>query len=488
MAEDPEFFERALKPVRELVLNRRLNVFPYPQLLKSSSRVQALNPSVLPKIEGNLKAAAAGLPQWFTGPIQGVTAEVLPELDVMASRAVPYFGRLGSPEFLQEIQEKKDFLLKAEGANRNVRNTDRMARRIFGMMRNLDPEGIGYIIRAGLAQPGIAPTPIVTRDAMILGSFLMSGIAPPEAATWSRNMGKRQARQAGVQAVRLGLEAIGPEKALLGASSSETARRLDIMHGTRGFGNMLAAMGMQQPKLETVPGMRGQEQILGRDPQKESLFTRTFRERLEENVSRVERSFRQVARSAEQSVVLKDSLKKSLFDTIEHVFFDPDVPEELNIDAKALKAQGKELAVRRPEVLDYKSFSDNFDKLWSRSSGNTSAEKAKSVIAATINRVRNYSGEGLERDIVGERLKYLQTTLEQNLGRELSKKLPKLREPGKILRAGIPGEIAEMRMAPEVRQSLAKIGFKPGVVPAMLVSILAAGLIATGLSRGEEAA
>lgn len=472
-------------PPRALVFDRTGAPFPFPQLLRRSSKTDALNPSVLPKLEANLAHAAAMLPPWFTGPIQGATAKVLPDLDVAASRVIPFYGAMSSKDFLADIKDKRDFLLKSEAGNRHLLEQNRMARRIYRMMKSVDTDRIGYIIEAGLRQPGLVPTPLATRDAVILGSFLMSGISPPGAATWPSHHGERQRFKTGVHAVELGLEALGPDRTLLGASSAETSRRLDIMHGNKGFGNMLASLGMKQPRKDALPGSFQQEQVLSLDPNKEALFTRTFRERLEQNIARVERSVRQVRKSASAGKPLQEAMKKSFVDTLDHIFNDFDRGDEApglvrHETALAIPGQGGRNVVSRRQIEEI------FDANWAKAGDLPPIERARAFMDRANRSVLDNLPDSLSTPMVKERLRYFRTTMEQALGQELAQVVQKPRDLGKIVKSAMTGEMAVGRMGKEVAESFRRIGFKPTGPAMLLVPILAAGLMATGLGSGGD--
>jgi len=463
---------------------------PFRGLLKGSSATQAL--TKLPELQGNLSAFAANLPRSFTGAGLGVHVLVDKELDVAASRIQPFLDYVDSPKFVERLSE----------LSKNIRSLDarkggelalhvRSVHRAFG---NLDPDRLGYILRLGLQQPKLNPSPLTVKQAHIWAAYLLSGASPPEAATMDVSRGKRGAQNTGRQAVRLGLESVGPETPFLfGTNQSENLRRLNLTTGREGQGHLLASMGMKTPT--DIPGEIFQEQVLSRPrgrgfPQPETKL----RASLERDVERVDQSRRAAKKALEGATKTADftsKWKKSMTGFLEGI-------------VSGAQAQGPGLlAPGKSQQLSVPGFNakDLVDKAFQEAS---MIEHGSKVAASPADRLKkmnrilqgyidnyldsNRRSEKLDPG-VQDRLRKVEREFLSHFAEEgnLKGATTTVRSLTKGTQALASGPVAEGRIGGETGKMLKALGrTAPKKIPMFLVAALAAGLTAMGSLGSEE--
>jgi hypothetical protein len=456
--------------------------FPFRGLLKGSSETQAL--SKIPELQGNLSAFAMNLPKSFTGAGMGVHVLVDKELDVASSRIQPFLDYVDSPKFVERLSELSKGIksLDARKGGELALHV-RSVHRAFG---DLNPERLGYILRLGLQQPLLNPSPLTVKQAHIWAAYLLSGASPPEAATMDVSRGKRGAQHTGRQAVSLGLESMRPETPyLFGTSQSEHLRRLNLTTGREGQGHMLASMGMKTPT--EIPGEIYQEQVLSRPrgrgfPQPETKA----RAALGRDVVRVDQSSRAAKKAlggATSKVDFTNKWKKSMIGFLEGI-------------VSGAQAQGPGLLVPgKSQQLSVPGFNakDLVDKAFQEAN---MIEHGSKVAATSANRLKkmnrilqgyidnyldsNRRSDKLSSDVT-ERLRRVEREFLSHFAKEgnLKNIVPKVRNLTKGSQALASGAVAEGRIGGEVGKMLKALGrTPPKVLPMFLVAAIAAGLTA----------
>lgn len=507
---DPELdpVSTTLKPSRQPFLDPRYVLGQAdPQMLRRSSKTLAT--SRLPELQQNLTAFGMAMPTSLTGAGQGIKFQLDPELNVRSSMIMPWLDRVDSPEFVDNVKrlrldsERAAALMSGARARHSL-ETERMVRRIHSLVGAIDPDRIGYTIRMGLANPGVATSPATVRDAYVMASYLLSGAVVPEAASM-QSMGRfAQERAGGRHAVRLAREAgLDDMGYVFGTSKAEHLKRLNLMTGgPEGRGFMMASLGLQQPRSAALPGEFFQEQILSGQKPVYTAFEQRLRDLVNEDMARVQRAKGGIARAG-QSEALRSRIgliyQDSMIDFVSDIFVDLpqgpagpgliQAPPRLDRDTieKMIRTSFAEAATGWVgKVPDYNSL-EHYD-----------------AVTRNLQDKLNHAVELVERKMpVPEDMKERVSRVSKEFRREFAKavaaaqkggelKVQALRNPSKATEALKSGRIAESRLAPladEASKALAAMGrtMPKGGVPLLMVSALAAGLVATGMFREETA-
>jgi len=324
VAESDEELQLSLdRPIRpgEMYLPEKGFKYPNPQLLRRQARTKAT--TLLPELEQNFQYALDVMPMSKGGFGQGTRVRLDPDLPVLESRITPWFGRVDSPEYMDELRRTQDSLEKARAAmpplkQRHAREFERQVSTLGHALRQFSTQGLGTTIRLGLANPDIATSDLNVRDAHMIMSYLMGRNLPPESA--SMDMTRQIAdRSVGRHAARLGLQVARPDPAyVMGAPLSEHVRGLELGFGTKGQGHLLAGLGLKTEK--DVAGAMFEEQFINKG-QTLNPFSRKLVEGVMADRERVAQSERRLAKAVasktkftEASVAYRNALEGFLDD------------------------------------------------------------------------------------------------------------------------------------------------------------------------------
>jgi hypothetical protein len=333
MAEPDDLNQLSLdRPVRpgEMFLPKEGFKYPNPQLLRRQARTKAT--TLLPELEQNFQYALDVTPMSRSGFGQGTRIKLDPDLPILESRIVPWFGRVDSPEYMDELRRTQDSLEKARAAmpalkQRHAREFERQVSTLGHALRQFGTQGLGTTIRMGLANPNVATSELNVRDAHMIMAYLMGRNLPPESA--SMDLTRQVAdRSVGRHAARLGLQVARPDPAyVMGAPLSEHVRGLELGFGTKGQGHLLAGLGL---KSDTdIFGVQFEEQFINKG-QPLNPFSRKLvegvmadRERVAQSELQLTKATSSKAKFREASVAYRNALESFLDDV-----FNQDPPSQ----------------------------------------------------------------------------------------------------------------------------------------------------------------
>jgi hypothetical protein len=487
-------------------------LLPHRGLLRSSSRTEALTKAR--EIEGNLGEFAFQLQRSLTGTGQGVHVQVDPELPVLQSRVRPFLGKVGDPALVDEIQKVAKSIQEQRGTMspslaREMGRDDRLVRATMRRVQAIDPDMLGHLITVGLQTP--RANPLLTREAMVMGAVLLSSSIVPESA--SMDLTKGWGLQASSRhAVRLGIEAGRETTYPFGTSQPEMIRRLESVHGTQGRHNILASMGMKQ-SAASLPGEFFGEQVLSPQDQWRSVagnlikgervyspFEARLHELMAQSAERANRSAASFSKQA-ASPSFRTNLSNKWRDSLA-AFVDDIVMRNLPGSSTALvRQQGSKLQDILKDVVTQSCQEAGTGKVGRvpEFSSPEHLQRMLGVFQGKLNRLIESGAIGRiplppkARDEIIEALERVKREFPSQFAkenaRELAKGLPKLREVSGLTKTAVKGREGLLRVAEPVRKALERSGRQaPKNVPMWLVAAIGAGLLATGMSSGEEAA
>lgn len=508
---EPSSNLEALKPLRPgaapLLDPRFVSGMSAPQLLRRQSRTLAT--SKLPELEGNLFALANALPMETTGAGRGFSVNLDPELNMRSSRIMPWLGTLDSPEFVNDVkklrlQSEKAAALIGGTKGRHMLETERMVRRIHSFMRNISPEDIGYTIRLGLANPGVATKPATVREVYTIAAYLLSGAVPPEAASMGGMGRAERKRTQSRHAVRIAREAgLDDMGYVFGTNRPEHLRRLELMQGSKGYGHMLASMGLQQPRSEALGGEFFQEQILTPEKPAYTPFEQRIRDLMTQDSERVARAARAMERrgidpkfrqriGATYKVALGDYISEILSGGHSEAANAPNalvrrtmVPREM-IDEfidEAFAEAGTGSAAKTPEFNSLQHFRKTTARVRSRMLENLELS-GRNINPDTIEAI-----ERMTQDFPSEFAKAVEAS--HSISKEyrnVARQTVAVAGAGRIAKERAGSSVAAA-LEKDAARTLKAMGrnMPSGGVPMFLVSALAAGLLASGLLHEEAA-
>ena len=502
---------------RPALIDYRQVTMPYREILRRRSRNVASG--IAEKLQGNFQALADALPDTFIGPGRGATIRLNPELAAESSRIIPFVGRLndavaalegkGDNKFLEGIkkltQEQERGLQGTILGKRRIYEHRKELSRIRGLLTSFHPEDIGYIIHAGLGNQQNAPK-ILVQDAYKMMALLMSGLAPPEAATMDMvKTGVQSARSAhgstieaalGRRAVDLGLETLRPDGRLsMGMRQPEGVMRLERGYGT-GAGKdvrMFNAVGLESPRssaTEYIPSSTVADPQLSRKPRALSKrgrvpgFLEPLRLVAEEDIERARNAQELLAKKTGKQAPLQ---VKRLINSFAQIISGPEISYQ---DAQAGgHAAVKEVMARMgvtevtPEVL--KEFAKGLRKVADQQAQiRGSSRGEKEAMMSTLRAAED---------------KAYMSSIPKG-------KRTKVRAPSKLTEALLPDVIAEDRLLSKkaiallrgdgkktleggAKKLLGALGrISKGTVPMLAASAFAAGLMTLGLAGGGDEA
>lgn len=301
--------------------------YPNPQLLRRQARTKAT--TLLPELEQNFQYALDVMPTSRAGFGQGTRVRLDPDLPILESRITPWFGRVDSPEYMDELRRAQDSLEKARSAmpplkQRHAREFERQVSSLGHALRQFSTQGLGSTIRMGLANPDIATSELNVRDAHMIMAYLMGRNLPPESASMdlTRQIGDRSV---GRHAARLGLQVARPDPAyVMGAPLSEHVRGLELGFGTKGQGHLLAGLGLKTEG--DIFGAQFEEQFINKG-QTLNPFSRKLvegvmadRERVAQSERRLTKAVASKTKYTEASVAYRNALESFLDDVFNQDF------------------------------------------------------------------------------------------------------------------------------------------------------------------------
>lgn len=470
---------------RPALFKSRSLEMPFKELLRNRSSNLAIGE--IEKLQGNFQVFANALPSSFIGPGQGATVRLNPKLAVESSRLIPFIGRLreaikGNNPYLDGIKNLNQELDRGlHGGILGKRRTldwRKNLSRMRGLLTKFKPEDIGYIIDMGLNTQQNAP-PLLVQDAYKTMAFILSGAAPPEAATMDMGKAGRSSEAAlGRRAVDLGLETLRPDGRLgMGMRQPEGVMRTERALGTGQGTNvgMMRAVGLESPRnslTESIPAptdtqLAPKPMAMGKRRPATGVLEK-LRLVAEEDIGRASGAQElRATKAGKQSPFLADRLVNSFAQIISGP----------GLSYESAQKQGKEMVKQIMEM-----------------------EKATEVTPAGLKKLNKLfeevmnqtaSRRGLDR---GERealrTAYRDAQIETIRAMERKVKLPKNRAPSKLTEALLPDAIAEERLLSREAKGLLKgVGRIPkGTVPMLAASAFAAGLMTLGLAGGGDEA
>lgn len=483
---------RGLSVRPSLFKSRELDM-PFKELLRGSSRNLAIGQ--VEKLQGNFQVFANALPSSFIGPGQGATVRLNPELAVESSRLIPFIGRLreaikGNNPYLDGIknlnQELERGLHGGILGKRRTLDWRKNLNRMRGLLTKFKPEDIGYIIDMGLKTQQNAP-PLLVQEAYKTMAFILSGAAPPEAATMDMAKAGRSSEAAlGRRAVDLGLETLRPDGRLgMGMRQPEGVMRTERTLGTGQGTNvgMMRSVGLESPRnslTESIPAptdtqLAPKPMAMGKRRRATGVLEK-LRLVAEEDIERARNAQElRATKAGKQSPFLADRLVNSFAQIISGP----------GLSYASAQKQGKKMVKQIMEM-----------------------EKATEVTPAGLKKLNKLfeevmnqtaSRRGLDR---GERealrTAYRDAQIETIRAMERKVKLPKNRAPSKLTEALLPDAIAEDRLLSKKAIAILRgdgekflngLGRTPkGTVPMLAASAFAAGLMTLGLAGGGDEA
>lgn len=490
---------------RPALFKSRSLEMPFKELLRNSSSNLAIGE--VEKLQGNFQVYANALPSSFIGPGQGATVRLNPKLAVESSRLIPFVGRLkdaiaGNNPYLDGIKNLNQELAKGlHGGILGKRRTldwHKQLSRMRGLLTKFNPEDIGYIIDMGLETQQNA-RPLLVQDAYKTMAFIVSGVAPPEAATMDMAKAGRSTEAAlGRRAVDLGLEKLRPDGRLgLGMRQPEGVMRSERALGTGQGTNvaMLRSFGLESPRdslTESIPAptdtqLAPKPMAMGKRRRATGVLEK-LRLVAEEDIGRASRAQNFLKKKVgAQSPFLADSLVNSFAQIISGR--DGSAPEGSQALALSRPASGPELSYESAR-REGRKVVQAFMKMENVTEVTPAVlPKLSKFFRAVIDRRaddRDLSPG--DREAMHSAFKEAQKEALRGLKRKV--KLPKNRAPSKLTEALLPDAVAEERLLSREAKGLLKgLGrISKGTVPMLAASAFAAGLMALGLAGGGDEA
>lgn len=476
--------------------------YPNPQLLRRQARTKAT--TLLPELEQNFQYALDVMPMSKGGFGQGTRVRLDPDLPVLESRITPWFGRVDSPEYMDELRRTQDSLEKARAAmpplkQRHAREFERQVSTLGHALRQFSTRGLGTTIRLGLSNPDIATSDLNVRDAHMIMSYLMGRNLPPESA--SMDMTRQIAdRSVGRHAARLGLQVARPDPAyVMGAPLSEHVRGLELGFGTKGQGHLLAGLGLKTEK--DVAGAMFEEQFINKG-QTLNPFSRKLVEGVMADRERVAQSERRLAKAVasktkftEASVAYRNALESFLDDV-----FNQDPPSQtsgltlpkINVPKDVIKeaVDNSFVTTFRPGMepfgtrhLDAVRRDIRETALGAIKDGHPRAEYVRLRFQDMKRGLDDYLIAWVKRQKTFEAPRRTSKATEAVEGGAKSVRNPVTKEMSEV----IPSRPTNLKRLEEgTAQVLRQLGRSAPKVPMLMVTALAAGLAISGFTRSED--
>ena len=498
---------RGLSVRPSLFKSRELDM-PFKELLRNRSSNLAIGQ--VEKLQGNFQVLANALPSSFIGPGQGATVRLNPELAVESSRLIPFIGRLreaikGNNPYLDGIknlnQELERGLHGGILGKRRTLDWRKNLSRMRGLLTKFKPEDIGYIIDMGLNTQQKAP-PLLVQDAYKTMAFILSGAAPPEAATMDMAKAGRSSEAAlGRRAVDLGLETLRPDGRLgMGMRQPEGVMRTERALGTGQGANvgMMRSVGLESPRnslTESIPAptdtqLAPKPMAMGKRRRATGVLEK-LRVVAEEDIGRASGAQKLLAKkTGAQSPFLADRLIDSFAQIISgHEPSSGRAPEGSQALARIRQVSAHEFSYENARTASHKIMK----AMMERENVTEVTPAVLTELSQFFRRVMNKRIDDLdlsrgEREAMRSALETAENEAYGELKRKV--KLPKTRAPSKLTESLLPDEIAEKRLLSREAKGLLKgVGRIPkGTVPMLAASAFAAGLMTLGLAGGGDEA
>lgn len=506
MAESDDLLQPNIdRPIRpgEMYLSPEGFKYPNPQLLRRKAKVKAA--SVLPELQQNFQYALDVMPMSRAGFGQGTQIVLDPELSVLESTITPWFGKVDSPQYMDEVRRVRDSYNKATAAltgtkMRHAREFERQVSALGHSLKRFETQGLGTTIRMGLASPNVATSELDVRNAHMLLSYMMGRNLPPESATMDM-MTTKGARATQRHGVRLGLERLNEASPYpFGGSLSEHVRGLELGFGTQGKGNILAGLGLQQER--DMPDVVFQEQVLGTkgplNPFSQKLISMAMKDK-----ERVSQSAAQLAKAVSTSPKFNEAsvaYRGALEDFLDEIFNGPMGGGQ----TQGLAIPGYDVPRHAIKATVDKAFADSFSQNM-EPFGKQHLQAAKRKIRDTIlekipsdtktprgqyivDRVRDIDRglEGYLKAWIRQQTTFKTPRTESKATQALAGGKKAVVNPAtKEVSEAIPARALNVKRIEQGTEQVMKLlGRNAPKIPMLLVTALAAGMVVSGLSRG----